>query len=91
MSVLNQGHPPNELIVIDDGSTDCSLEIIRSYGSKIIYETGPNRGSQIARNRGLEIASGQYILFVDADDYIEGPHLDGLSRQAELTSADLRS
>ena len=69
-SALDQTWSPVEVIVIDDGSTDKSLEVIKSFGSKIIWETGPNRGANHARNRGLELAKGEYFQFLDADDYL---------------------
>ncbi|MDJ0742761.1 MAG: glycosyltransferase [Xenococcaceae cyanobacterium MO_167.B27] len=69
-SCLNQTYPHIEVIVIDDGSTDNSLEIIKSYGTKIIWETGENRGANYARNRGFILSSGSYIQYLDADDYL---------------------
>lgn len=70
-SALNQTWQNKEVIVIDDGSTDRSLEIIKSFGKHIRWETGPNRGGNVARNRGLELAQGQWIQFLDGDDYLE--------------------
>ncbi|MEM9215754.1 MAG: glycosyltransferase [Cyanobacteria bacterium P01_F01_bin.150] len=69
-SVLHQTYPLVEVIVIDDGSTDYSLDIIKSYGSQIIWEAGPNRGGNYARNRGLMLAKGDLIQYLDADDYL---------------------
>jgi hypothetical protein len=70
-SVLDQHNVTVEIIVVDDGSTDKSLEIIKSFGDRVRWKTGPNQGACRARNCGLELASGEFILFLDADDYIE--------------------
>jgi glycosyltransferase involved in cell wall biosynthesis len=69
-SCLEQTYRPIELIVIDDGSTDNSLDVIKSFGDAIQWETGPNRGGNHARNRGFELSRGEYIQFLDADDYL---------------------
>lgn len=69
-SALDQTYVNREVIVIDDGSTDGSLEIIKSFGERIRWETGRNRGGCTARNRGLELARGEWIQFLDADDLI---------------------
>lgn len=73
-SILNQTYKSFELILVDDGSNDKSWEIISEYSrkyNKIIGIKKKNRGSNSARKRGLEIASGKFIMFVDADDYID--------------------
>jgi len=77
-SALAQTYPHKEVIVIDDGSTDNSLEVIKSFGDKIRWETGPNRGGCAARNRGIELARGELIQFLDADDIL---HPQKLERQ----------
>jgi glycosyltransferase involved in cell wall biosynthesis len=69
-SALAQTWQNKEIIVIDDGSTDCSVEVISSFGAQIRSETGPNRGGCAARNRGLELARGEWVQFLDADDSI---------------------
>ena len=69
-SCLSQTYPHVEVIVVDDGSTDGSLAVMESYGTEIRIETGPNRGGSHARNLGFRRARGEYIQFLDADDYL---------------------
>lgn len=69
-SALAQAWPYKEVIVVDDGSTDRSLEAIKSFGGKIRWETGPNRGGNIARNRLLNLSRGEWLQYLDADDYL---------------------
>src|SRR5580765_8566475 len=69
-SALAQTWPEKEVIVVDDGSTDGSLEIIKRFGDRISWETGPNRGGNAARNRLLELARGEWLQYLDADDYL---------------------
>ena len=72
-SVLNQTLDNIELIIINDGSTDNSNKIIEKYLNKdnrIKYINQSNNGVSIARNKGIDMAKGKYIGFVDGDDYI---------------------
>lgn len=58
-----------EVVVIDDGSTDNSVDIIKNYTNPIKLIQQTNKGAASARNRGIKIASGKYLAFLDADDY----------------------
>jgi len=68
-SALNQDYRPIEIIVVDDGSTDESREILRSYGTQIRVMEIENSGAPTARNFGLMNAHGYYIAYLDADDF----------------------
>ena len=68
-SVLAQSYTDYELIVVDDGSNDSTGEALHSrYGDRLAYEWRPNAGVSAARNRGLELARGEFIAFLDSDD-----------------------
>lgn len=69
-SALKQKYTPIEVIVINDGSKDGSLDIIRSFDRSITWRSGENRGACHARNWGLRLASGEYVKFLDADDFL---------------------
>ena len=73
-SIINQTYKNLEIICVNDGSTDNSLEILKKYSnqdSRIIIIDKKNGGLSSARNEGLKIATGEFIGFVDSDDYIE--------------------
>ncbi len=67
-SIFNQTYPVNEIIVVNDGSTDNSLQVIRSFSDKIILIDKPHSGIQDTVNEGLKKATGDFISFLDADD-----------------------
>lgn len=69
-SGLGQTWSEKEIVVVDDGSTDSSLDIIESFGRRIRWESGPHRGGNAARNRLLELARGDWLQYLDADDYL---------------------
>ncbi len=80
-SILSQTYSNYELILVDDGSTDTSGTIADEYGEKddrIIVIHKKNGGSSSARNEALKIAKGEYISFIDSDDYIEPDFLETL-------------
>lgn len=83
-SALAQTWPEKEVIVVDDGSRDGSLEVIKSFGDRIRWETGPNRGGNAARNRLLELARGEWLQYLDADDYLLP---DKIEKQMDYVSA----
>jgi glycosyltransferase involved in cell wall biosynthesis len=69
-SVLSQDHEDFELVLIDDGSDDDSAAIAESYGDSIVFRKDPRAGAGAARNAALELATGDYITLVDADDVL---------------------
>jgi glycosyltransferase involved in cell wall biosynthesis len=69
-SALAQTYRHTEVVVIDDGSTDDSAEVIRSYGDLIIPVFKDNSGQSSCYSRGLAVASGDLVLYLDADDYL---------------------
>lgn len=68
-SALAQTYAPVEIIVVDDGSQDASLEVLKSYGARIRWIAQQNQGVAAARNHGVRLSQGRYLAFLDADDY----------------------
>jgi glycosyltransferase involved in cell wall biosynthesis len=67
-SALAQEFPPAEIIVVDDGSTDRTPDVLRTFGARIRVFRQPNAGAAAARNAGVSLATGEYVAFLDADD-----------------------
>lgn len=91
-SVLNQTLTEIQVICVDDGSTDRSLEILKAYEKKdqrVEILTQENRYAGVARNYGMEKATGKYIIFLDSDDFFEPEMLEELYNQAEKTEANI--
>jgi len=85
-SALEQTYPPHEVVVVDDGSTDASRSIVESFGGKVICKIQQNLGPSAARNLGTEVSTGEWIAYLDADDYWLP---DKLEKQIERDESDL--
>ena len=80
-SISNQSYKHIEIILVDDGATDSSTKIIQKYVQKdermrAIHKT--NGGLSSARNRGIQEAKGEYLTFIDADDYVANDYVEYL-------------
>lgn len=75
-SVLEQTHQPIEIVVVDDGSTDDTANVVVSFGDKVKYVRQENAGVCSARNRGVAESSGEFVAFLDADDIMEPTSLE---------------
>ncbi|MBR3606502.1 MAG: glycosyltransferase family 2 protein [Lachnospiraceae bacterium] len=92
-SIQGQSYVEWELVIIDNGSTDAGYEICREYAkedSRIeVFHQYQNRGVSVARNLGLERSSGEFITFIDADDWVEADYLEKLLEIQREHNADM--
>jgi glycosyltransferase involved in cell wall biosynthesis len=82
-SVLNQTYPRIEVVVVNDGSPDDTEAVARAYGDRIRYVWRPNGGISAARNTGIASAGGDYLKFLDSDDYL---HAEQIQWQMEAVN-----
>lgn len=92
VSITNQTYKNIEIIVVIDGATDGSLELAQEYGKKdarvtVIYQD--NAGSGPARNNGIDHASGEFIAFIDPDDWVKPDYIETLVSAQQRQNADL--
>ena len=91
-SITHQTYENIEIIIVNDGSTDGSKNLCEKYAQKdnrIILINTENRGAGRARNTGLEVAKGEYISFIDSDDYICNDYYERLYNMIKATESDI--
>ncbi|RAP52085.1 MAG: hypothetical protein BZ137_09200 [Methanosphaera sp. rholeuAM130] len=91
-SLLDQSYENLEIICVNDGSTDNSLEILNEYSKRdfrVKLFVQPNQGLSISRNNGLSKANGEYVLFVDCDDWIERDTIKLLYENAQMNDSEV--
>lgn len=92
-SLVSQTYNDIEIIVVNDCSTDSSMDIIKSYTDERIriIEHERNMGAGWARRHGIEAATGEYVITIDGDDWISKDFIEKLAKNAEETGADIIS
>jgi len=91
-SILGQTHSNIEIVAIDDGSTDETADILADYAAndkRLLHIRQPNSGAGVASNKGIDIASGDYLTFADHDDWIEPAAYEKLLNVLENNDADM--
>lgn len=88
-SAIKQTYKNIEIICINDGSTDRSVEILKKYDKSLIIIDSKNQGVSATRNKGMEIATGEYMAFLDCDDYLDEKCIENLVELMEKQKSDI--
>jgi len=86
---LELGDDEREIIIVDDGSIEKSEELVKSIGEDIVYLYQQNQGPSVARNRAMDIATGEYIQFLDSDDYLVSSNYNEVIRTIRKKRMDM--
>lgn len=91
-SLLEQTYSNFEVVIIDDGSKDGTRDVVGKYNAidsrfKYIYQ--PNSGVSVARNNGMKVSQGEYVCFLDSDDFYENSFIEKMINEIEKDSADV--
>lgn len=91
-SLLRQTYENIEILIVDDGSLDNSAKLVKDMiknNNNVTYIYQCNSGPGVARNKGIDIANGKYLLFVDADDYLSEDYVESMVKSAEINNSEL--
>lgn len=93
LSILNQTYSDYEIITVNDGSSDHSLEILKKYEKdtkgKVVVINQKNQGVAKTRNRAIKLAKGKYIMFIDNDDYFDKDYIETYVKEIESSDLDM--